>query len=230
MILMRRRRFLPAAAGGFALAAVIAWSAHAQEPEQRQRRQTPVQAPATAPSAQGRPGAASTPPKPAAQQPASAPKPGAPPAAPGGPSATRLASFDDWSVYTAQSGRSKICYALSQPKERMPKNLSRDPAYLFVSFRPGERVRNELALVMGFVTKENGPAEASVGTVTYPLLTKDANAWLKNAAEEGQAIATMAKAQNLTVKVQSRRGNQLTDRYSLSGFAQALDRARKECS
>jgi hypothetical protein len=40
----------------------------------------------------------------------------------------------------------------------------------------------------------------------------------------------MAKAQALLVKAQSRKGNQLTDRYSLQGFGPALERARKECS
>lgn len=147
---------------------------------------------------------------------------------PGG--AALLASYGDWGVYTAQSGRSKICYALSQPKDRQPKNLSRDPAYLFVSFRPAENVKNEVAVVLGFAAKENGPSTAAVGNTSYALLTKATNAWLKNPAEEGQAIATMSKGQSLLVKAQSARGNQLTDRYSLNGFGPALDRARKECA
>ncbi|HZH52746.1 MAG TPA: hypothetical protein VEZ16_12785 [Microvirga sp.] len=152
----------------------------------------------------------------------------APATGPGG--ASLLASYNDWNVYTAQTGRSKICYALSQPKDRLPKNLNRDPAYLFVSFRPAENVKNEVALVLGFAAKENGPAEAAIGNASYALLTKDTNAWLKNPAEEGQAIATMARGQSVVVKTQSARGNQLTDRYSLRGFTQALERARKECS
>jgi hypothetical protein len=140
-----------------------------------------------------------------------------------------VAEHGDWAVYTAQAGRSKICYALAQPKDRLPKTVNRDPAYLFVSFRPTENVRNEIALVMGFPTKEDGPAEAVIGSTNYALLTKEANAWLKNPAEESQAIATMSRGQNLLVKVQSRRGTALTDRYSLAGFAPALERARKEC-
>jgi len=141
-----------------------------------------------------------------------------------------VASFGDWGVYTAQTGRTKICYALTQPKDRQPKNVSRDPAYLFVSFRPAENVRNEVAVVMGFPVRENGVAEASIGSAKYALLTKDQNAWIKNPAEEGQAISTMAKGQSVLVKAQSSRGTQLTDRYSLSGFAPAVERARRECS
>ena len=147
---------------------------------------------------------------------------------PGG--ASLLTSYGDWGVYTAQTGRSKICYALSQPKDRLPKNLSRDPAYLFVSFRPAENVKNEVALVLGFAAKDNGPAEAAVGNTSYSLITKTTNAWLKNPAEEGQAIATMARSGTMTVKMQSARGSSLTDRYSLNGFGKALEHARKECA
>lgn len=171
-----------------------------------------------------RPGAASNPRHPTAA------KPAAPAAVPGGASATVVATFADWSVYTAQAGRSKICYALTQPKDRAPKNLNRDPAYLFVSFRPAQNIRNEVAIVMGFAAKADAPAEAVIGNASYALLTQAENAWLKNPAEESQAIGAMTKGQNLTVKVQSQRGNKLTDRYSLNGFGQALERARKECS
>ncbi|WP_210496536.1 hypothetical protein [Microvirga antarctica] len=175
--------------------------------------------------------AAKTPAKPAPAKPAAAkPAPAKAQAATGPGGASLIASMGDWGVYTAQSGRSKICYALTQPKDRLPKNLNRDPAYLFVSFRPAENVKNELALVLGFAAKDNGPASAAIGTASYVLITKDANAWLKNPAEETQAIAAMGKASAVTVKTQSARGNTLTDRYSLSGFGAALDRARKECS
>ena len=52
-----------------------------------------------------------------------------------------VVSFGDWGVYTAQAGRSKICYALSQPKDRLPKDLKRDPAYLFVFVPASDNVR-----------------------------------------------------------------------------------------
>ncbi len=153
----------------------------------------------------------------------------APAGAPGGAGATLVATFNDWSAYTAQTGRSKICYALSQPKSRSPANLKDTPAYLFVSFRPAENVKNEVATVLGFDTKETGPAEAAIGSTSYALVTKGKNGWIKNPAEEAQAIATMSKGQQVTVSATSARGNKTGDRYSLAGFAQALDRARKEC-
>ncbi len=122
--------------------------------------------PAPAGSAPARAAPTGTPARTTAPRPA-APAATTPAAGPGGSSL--VASFGDWGVYTAPSGRSKICYALSQPKERLPRNLNRDPAYVFVSFRPAENVRNEVALVMGFATKDNAPAEAAIGTTSYAL-------------------------------------------------------------
>lgn len=181
--------------------------------------------PAAAKPAPGKPAAAGAA---AAGGAATAARPAQAATGPGG--ASLVTSYGDWGVYTAQTGRSKICYALSQPKDRLPNNLNRDPAYLFVSFRPAENVKNEVALVLGFTAKENGPAEAAVGNASYALITKAANAWLKNPAEEGQAIATMARSGTVTVKTQSARGSSLTDRYSLNGFSKALEHARKECA
>ncbi|MGO4525649.1 hypothetical protein AB4097_12385 [Microvirga sp. 2MCAF35] len=201
------------------------------QPQRGQQSTRPVPA---KPAAKPAPAAKTSPAKPAAAAAAGAAAGAgaakATQAATGPGGASLLTSYGDWGVYTAQTGRSKICYALSQPKDRLPKNVNRDPAYLFVSFRPAENVKNEVALVLGFAAKENGPAEAAVGNASYALITKATNAWLKNPAEEGQAIATMARSGTVTVKMQSARGSSLTDRYSLNGFGKALEHARKECA
>ena len=61
-----------------------------------------------------------------------------------------VGSYGDWSVFHSQSGKNKVCYALAQPKSRDPDDLKRDPGYAFISERPGEGVRNEVSLIMGF--------------------------------------------------------------------------------
>jgi hypothetical protein len=257
MILSAFHRPLRAILAGAALTIVTAPIAHAQQgsrpaPEQKpqqsragqparpsapqaqpsQARPAQGQSNQARPAAQGaaRPAAAAKP-TPGGRAPAGpAAAPAAPATAPGGGSATLVEKFGDWGVYTAQTGRSKICYALSQPKDRLPKDLNRDPAYLFVSYRPAENVNNEVALVLGFSAREEAPAEAAIGSASFALLTKENSAWLKNPAEESRAITAMSRGQTITVKAQSRRGSQLTDRYSLNGFGPAVERARKECS
>jgi hypothetical protein len=214
------------------LAALLAGAALLSGPavaQPSQQRSTTAPKPQPAQNGQrGGSSAAQQKPNGTSAKPGTAAKPAA--AGPGGAQAAQLASFGDWTAYASGQGRSKICYALTQPKDRLPKELSRDPAYLFVSFRPADNVRNEVAVVMGFPTRDGGEAEAVIGTSSFALVTKGTNAWIRNQTEESQVIASMTRGQSMTVKATSGRGNTTTDRYSLSGFAQALDRARKECS
>jgi invasion protein IalB len=154
-------------------------------------------------------------------------RPAAPAAGQG--QALELGTFGDWVAYSTQSGRNKVCYILTKPKERLPKTLNRDPGFLFITSRPAEQVRNEVSFVLGFAARETTPGEASIGATTFALAPKGKNAWIANAAEENSFIEAARRGQSLSVKVTSGRGNLSTDRYSLSGLAQALDRMRREC-
>lgn len=143
--------------------------------------------------------------------------------------ATQVGVYGDWAAYTAANGASKMCFAQSEPKARSPANLKETKAYLFVTIRPADRVANELASVLNFSTKEDGPAVLSIGDAKYDLITKGQHAWVKNPSDEAAAIGTMAKGRTVLVQATSARGNKTSDRYSLEGFAQALERARSDC-
>jgi hypothetical protein len=142
----------------------------------------------------------------------------------------QVASFGDWGAFMAQQGgKKKTCYALAQPKERMPASLKRDAAYIFISSRPAENVHNEISIIMGFTMKDNGEAQADIGGTHFQLIAKGTNAWIKNPAEEAQFIETMKKGSKLVIKAASTKGNTTTDSYSLAGLSQALERVQKEC-
>jgi invasion protein IalB len=152
-----------------------------------------------------------------------------PAAAAGQGQALELGTFGEWVAYSSQQGRAKVCYILTKPKERLPRTLNRDPGFLFITSRPAEQVRNEVSFVLGFAAKDTVPGEAAIGQSTFALAPKGKNAWIANAAEEGAFIEAARRGQSLNVKVTSGRGNVSTDRYSLAGLTQALDRMRREC-
>lgn len=145
------------------------------------------------------------------------------------PKPTQVATYGDWGAFVAEGGKDKTCYALAKPKTREPDNLKRDAAYVFISSRPSENVRNEVSIIMGFPMKDGGDAQAEIGTASFELITKGTNAWVKNPAKEGELIDAMTKGAKLIVKASSIRGNMTTDTYSLSGLRQALERVAKEC-
>jgi hypothetical protein len=141
-----------------------------------------------------------------------------------------LANYGDWGAFLAQTGKDKTCYALASPKDRLPAGLQRDPAYVFISNRPAENVRNEISIIMGFPMKDGSAGRAEVGSAGFELVAKGPNAWVKNPAEEAQFIDVMKKSAKLVIKASSIKGNATTDSYSLTGFSQALERVLKECS
>jgi len=156
---------------------------------------------------------------------------GAGPALAQGDQPTLLGQYADWSAYTASPAGKKICFALAKPKSSQtnPPNRPRDPAYLFISTRPAENVRNEVSVIIGYPFKPSTDATAEIGTAKFAMYTQNDGAWIKNVAEEARMIEAMRKGADLTVKGTSGRGTQTTDQFSLKGLSQALDRAEAEC-
>lgn len=140
-----------------------------------------------------------------------------------------VAQFGDWSVYTSTQSP-KVCYAISQPKTRAPEGLKRDPAFFFVSTRPGENVKNEVSVTVGFPIKDGAEAKLTIGNDTFMLYTKAEGAWVRNVTDEQKLVDAMRKGRDLTIVSVSGRGNPTTDKYSLNGISQALDRVAQECN
>ena len=180
--------------------------------------------PAASPAAPAVPKPAATPSKPATTA--------AAPAAPAGDAQpTLLGQYADWGAYTASPGGNKVCFALAKPKttKMEPAGRQRGQSYVFVSSRPGEKVKNEVSVIIGYPFKSSSDATAEIGTAKFAMYTQNDGAWIKNVAEEARMVDTMRKGVDLTVKGTSGRGAQSTDQYSLKGLAQALDKIEQDC-
>jgi hypothetical protein len=153
------------------------------------------------------------------------------PPAPGGGQPALLGQFGDWGAYTANNNGRTVCYALAKPTSQatQPPNKPRDPAYIFVSTRPAENVRNEISIVIGYPFKPGSEAAVDIGSNKYAMYTQADGAWIKNAAEEARMVDAMRKGADMIVAGESGKGTKSTDRYTLKGLGQALDRVAQEC-
>ncbi|MGA9600436.1 MAG: invasion associated locus B family protein [Methylocystis sp.] len=140
-----------------------------------------------------------------------------------------IGKFGDWEALSAQ-GKDKLCYALGAVQKRQPEGKLKDAkANIFVSTRPSEGVRNEIAINLGYATKENGAATADVDGTSFELVTMKESAWLKNPAQEKEFVESMKHGSKLVVKAASAKGTSSTDTYSLKGLSDALARVQQEC-
>ena len=140
-----------------------------------------------------------------------------------------LGKFKDWESFVLSQEGNKICFAQSMPVIRAPKKLKRDPSRLFVSFRPNEKIKNEVSVTNGYEFKLKAPVIAKSGKKTYDLFSKGRFAWVVDTEDENKLIITMKKASRLMIIGNTNKGDQTTDHYSMMGFTKAYNTAKKNC-
>ena len=145
------------------------------------------------------------------------------------PEPTSLGEFGDWAAYTYKTKNGKVCYISSQPKAQTPKNAKRDPAFLLVTHRPSQSVRNEVSTIIGYPFKKDATVQLTVDAQDYELFTNGDGAWADTAAKDKEIVGAMKKGQKLTIKGASWRGTETLDSYSLKGLAQALAKIDSAC-
>jgi hypothetical protein len=139
-----------------------------------------------------------------------------------------IGDYRNWSAYSASEGAGALCFAMSKPTEVSPTPDGYTAAYLYLTNRPGEGIRNEFNLVAGFNFAPDQPATLSVGGQTFELFTENDAAWLLDPALGDSLAGAMRAGSTLTIDGTSDRGIRVTQVFSLSG-ATAASRAIETC-
>src|SRR4030088_1251930 len=144
---------------------------------------------------------------------------------------TLIGQFGTWGAHTATPNGKKVCFALAKPSSSKtnPPNRPRDPAYAFVSTRPGEKGITAVSTMIGYTLKPGSESPLEVGGAGYAVYAQGDGLWIKNAAEEERMVDAMRKSADVTVKGVSAKGTETTATFSLKGLAQALDRLAQDC-
>ena len=57
--------------------------------------------------------------------------------------------YKNWESFVAETEKGKICFAQTLPTKRAPGAIQRDQSKLFVTFRPGENIKDEVSITSG---------------------------------------------------------------------------------
>jgi hypothetical protein len=137
--------------------------------------------------------------------------------------------YKNWESFVADTGKGKICFAQTVPTKRAPGSVQRSQSKLFVTFRPGENIKDEVSVTSGHDYKSS-TVTASSGKKKYSFFSQKKFAWLLDDQEEKKFIKLMKKATNLIIKARTIKGAETTDHYSMMGFTKAYNTAKKTCS
>ena len=130
--------------------------------------------------------------------------------------------------FVAETEKGKICFAQTVPTKRAPGAIQREQSKLFVTFRPGENIKDEVSVTSGHDYKSS-TVTASSGKKRYSFFSQKNFAWLLDDQEERNFIKLMKRATNLIVKARTTKGAETTDHYSMMGFTKAYNTAKKTC-
>ena len=142
----------------------------------------------------------------------------------------KIGKFKDWETIVINKDSGKVCFAQSMPILQAPKKNQRD-ARLFVSFRPGEKIKDEISITAGYEFNSNNSITAKSGKKKYKFdISQEGFAWMADNKQEKKMIKTMKKGSRIMVTGYNQEGAQTIDHYSLLGFTKAYNTARKSCA
>jgi len=142
----------------------------------------------------------------------------------------KIAKYKDWETIVFIEGENKVCFAQSIPVLQAPKKNQRD-ARLFVSFRPNDKVSDEVSITSGYEYNNQNSITAISGKSKYKFdLAQENFAWISENKIEKKLIKTLKKGSRIMVTGYNKSGSQTIDHYSLLGFTKAYNSAKKNCS
>ena len=142
----------------------------------------------------------------------------------------KLGKFKDWEALVLVKENEVVCFAQSKPVLQSPKSKKRE-ARLFVTFRPNEKISNEISITSGYEYNKKNSITARSGKYRYKFdISQENFAWMANIKKEKKMIKTMKKGSRIMVTGYNQKGSQTIDHYSLLGFTKAYNSAKKSCS
>ena len=142
----------------------------------------------------------------------------------------KIGKFKDWETLVLNKDNELTCFAQTKPVLQSPKANKRE-ARLFVSFRPSDKVVDEISTTSGYEFNSQNSILATSGKSKYEFdIVRNAFAWVNSNKIEKKMIKTMKKGSRIMVTAYNKSGSQTIDHYSLLGFTKAYNSAKKNCS
>ena len=141
-----------------------------------------------------------------------------------------IGKYKDWRTMVLVEPTGKICFAQSTPVLQSPKKNKRD-ARLFVTFRPSEKIKDEISASPGYEFNKKNSVIATSGKnkIKFDIVQKGF-AWIADNKIEKKMVKVMKKGSRIMITGYNQKGSQTIDHYSLLGFTKAYNAAKKACS
>ena len=96
----------------------------------------------------------------------------------------KIGKFKDWETIVIKNDSEFVCFAQSKPVLQSPKKNPRE-ARLFVSFRPNEKILDEISITAGYEFNKKNSITAKSGKNKYKFdIAQENFAWMADSKQE----------------------------------------------
>jgi hypothetical protein len=142
----------------------------------------------------------------------------------------KIGKYKDWEAMVITEATGKVCFAQSSPILQSPKSNNKRDAKLFISFRPDDKIIDEVSVTAGYEFNSN-TVTAQSGKNKFKFDIKEQGfAWIADNKIEFRMIKRMKKGSRIMITGYNQNGSQTRDHYSLLGFTKAYNSSKKACS
>ncbi|MEL6568479.1 MAG: invasion associated locus B family protein [Pseudomonadota bacterium] len=141
---------------------------------------------------------------------------------------TAVARYKDWQVFTQDISGETICYAATEATDKAPRDATHGDVWFYVTNWSTGRARNQPSLRVGYDLREDLPSKARVGRSAWNLFNVGSEAFADD-DDDPQLVRAIERGTELRVESVSARGTSVAYHFSLSGSANAIDKARDVC-
>ena len=142
----------------------------------------------------------------------------------------KIGKYKDWESMVVMEDTGKVCFAQSSPILQSPKSNNKRDAKLFISFRPADKIIDEVSVTAGYEFNSNS-VSAQSGKNKFKFDIKEQGfAWIADTKIEFRMIKRMKKGSRIMITGYNQKGSQTIDHYSLLGFTKAYNSSKKACS
>ena len=145
-------------------------------------------------------------------------------------------TIQKWSVYVHEAEDRKLCFAASVPQRTRntrngePVSVRRGVTQVSVMFQPSIAVDGEVSFTGGYPFDPQKTVKLTVSGNTFILHVDGEWAWTGSPEEDRKIHDAFRRGASAIITGVSTRGTTTTDTFSLFGFSEAFEQAKKLCS
>lgn len=141
---------------------------------------------------------------------------------------TAIGRYDDWTVFTETANGETLCYAATEATDKAPKSADHGDVWFFVSNWKSGKARSQPSLQVGYELRADLPARASIGRSGWTLYGVGQEAFAQD-QDDPRLVSALRRGSELRVEAVSARDTKVSYHFSLSGSANAIDKASAIC-